>query len=609
MSKLHQVTKVFKYGLLIVVGVFFITLLLLVNKLGSSKNYYLEMTSGKTSVDLAINSIKNHKYSQAEQQAKTATINFNEALNSLEEIRENKVAAYFMPISASIDDLEYLTKTAEILSKSLQRSTAILAKMEVLTDGRFNSTFSDLSDSDRQQILELIHQSAPELNGLRANLLLSLDNLNKIHKIGVLLPVKSQLNEIKEQLSTATNLLEQLIPLTQLLPSLAGYPQESNFLVLLQNNDELRPTGGFIGTYGLMTVKNGHPGNIITEDVYHLDMPCVDILTVTPPDPIKNYMGVKYWWLRDANFSPDFPSSAKQVENMFLAESKCANKLLVKPTAIIAINPGLITDLLDLVGEITVEETTYNASNFQPLLQYNVEVAYVDKNIKSWDRKEIINAVVAKLKDRLLALPTNKLPEVLNILQKNIANRNLQIWFADDNQQKIAGTLNITGEIKNSNSDYLMVVDANLAAFKSDAVMKKNISYHIEGETTLKANLKLNYSHEGGYDWRTTKYRSYTRIYAPLGSKLINHSEVLSDFSSSDDLQLNKTVFGFFWTISPGTNQEIYLNYSLPDYINTNNYSLYFQKQSGSRLNNLSITNPLNAINWSGTLDRDRIFK
>ena len=596
---IKKTLKVLKYGLLALIVFVLIIIISLSNKINASKNYYSQMTAGKNQLEQAITSVKAQKYTTAEAQATLAEAQFSLALNSLSDIKTNKVTAYFAPVTASVSDLEYLTQTAEVLSKTVLRSTSILAKLETITDGRFTNTFSDLSDSDRQQILLTIYQSAPELNGLKANLELSLNNLNKIHRIGILLPVSSQLNNIKEQLATATNLLNEVVPLTQLLPSLAGYPQESNFLVLLQNNDELRPTGGFIGTYGIMTIKDGEPGNIVTEDVYHLDMPCIGKLTLTPPDPIKKYMGVDYWWLRDANFSPDFPSSAKQVESMFMAESACAGKPVIKPTAIIAINPGLISDLLSLVGPITVDNTTYDSSNFQPLLQYTVEVAYVDKNITSWNRKEVINAVVSELKKRLMSLPTKRLPEVLNILQENIAKRNLQIYFDNNEQEQIAQGLNLTGEIKQSASDYLMVVDANLAAFKSDSVMKKNISYQIQkAGAQLKATVQLTYKHEGGFDWRTTRYRSYTRIYAPLGSKLINNSG-LDDFSVTDDTALGKTVFGFFWTIEPSKEKSVSISYTLPTNISPRNYNLYFQKQSGSRLNEFKFTNDLKTTNWS----------
>ncbi len=605
--------NVAKYIIFIILGLIILTIILLSNKARDSKNYYSQMMTGKYQLEQAIGFIKTQNYSEAEKQANLATDQFSSALNTISNIRENKVASYFSPVSLSLNDLEYLTQTAEVLSKSLVRSTAVLTKIEDVSGGRFKGSFSDLSTTDRQQILLTVYQSAPELNGLKANIQISLDNLNKIHRLGILLPFNSRLDDLKSQLNTAHNLLSQVVPLTQLLPALAGYPQESQFLVILQNNDELRPSGGFIGTYGLMNIKDGKAGSITTEDVYHLDMPCIGKLKVTPPDPIKKYMGVEYWWLRDANFSPDFPTSAKQVESMFISESECAGKPAVKPTAVIAINPDLIADLLGLVGPITVDGVTYDRTNFQPLLQYTVEVSYVDKNISSWDRKNIITLVVAELEKRLMSLPTNRLPEILNIIQNNISKRNLQIYFDNEGQEQIASSLNLTGELKNTDNDYLMVVDANLAAFKSDSVMKKNITYKLTKDTDkdrITANVQLNYRHDGGFDWRTTRYRSYTRIYAPLGSKLLNNGG-LDDFSVTDDFALNKTVFGFFWTLEPGQEKTASLYYSLPENITSSNYGLYFQKQSGSRLNNFTLNKSFNLtkpIILSAPLEKDKLF-
>jgi len=608
---LKLIGKILKYTAIFLVGVFILTLLLLSNQISNSKNYYQKMATGKSQLDQAIASAKKQKYSEAEARSTEAANQFNLALASLTEIRKNKIAAYFTPVSASVNDLEYLTKTAEIVSRSIVGSTAVLSKLENITEGRFTNNFSNLSTSDRQQILSTVYQSAPELNGLKANLQLSIENLNRIHQIGILLPINSRLTNIKSRLTTAVNLLDQVIPMTQLLPSLAGYPQENKLLFILQNNDELRPTGGFIGTYGLMTIKDGKPGDITTEDVYHLDMPCIGKLKTIPPDPVKKYMKVDYWWLRDANWSPDFPTSAKQIETMFLAESQCAGKPNAEPIAIIAINPNLITDFLSLVGPITVEGTTYDSSNFQPLLQYTVEVGYTNKNVTSWNRKEVINAIIAELEKRLMAMPAKRWPEILSIFQENAAKRNLQIYFNDDNQEQVAHQLNITGEIKNTDNDYLMVVDANLAAYKSDSVMRKNIAYQIKNnDNQLAATVALTYKHEGDFNWRTTRYRSYTRIYAPLGSRLIDNGH-LDDFSTTDDTVLNKTVFGFFWTIEPGTEKTATISYYLPDKINPNNYSLYFQKQSGSRLNEFKLTENFNGkkpVTWSGTLDRDKTF-
>jgi len=287
---------------------------------------------------------------------------------------------------------------------------------------------------------------------------------------------------------------------------------------------------------------------------------------------------------------------------------------------VIAITPDLVVDLIDLVGPISVNGAQYNATNFQPLLQYNVEVAYKDQDISSWDRKNIINELMAELKERLLNLPPGRWSELLKIMDKNISAKNIQIYFPNPAWESLARSLGAGGEVKNVDSDYLLIVDSNFGSFKSDAVIKKNLSYTVaEDSTGLTAAVKLDYRHEGGFDWRTTRYRDYARIYAPLGSKFISLPGIDSataDFSVTDDSTLNKTVFSFFFTVEPGSSRVITLNYRLPDMIKekwqAGNYRLLIQKQAGQRVSGLTVSfQPLKkSLNkhWTTDFDSDKTF-
>lgn len=147
--------------------------------------------------------------------------------------------------------------------------------------------------------------------------------------------------------------------------------------------------------------------------------------------------------------------------------------------------------------------------------------------------------------------------------------------------------------------------------------MKKGITYNLRNDgSNLNANLSLSYRHEGGFDWRTTRYRSYTRVLAPLGSKLITlkgdaNTKVDSDsISSTEDNDLQKTVFGFFFSVEPGTTGVINLEYTLPETINANlkarYYDLLVQKQAGRRTENFSAN--INGDIYSATLDKDFII-
>jgi hypothetical protein len=612
--------KLLKYALITIIGLFFILLILLSSTYKDLKISYVSGLEGKNQLTKAISQIKSKNWDEALKDSQAAETDFNSALARLDSIQDNIAIKKITFLQNQVNDLKYLFKTTEIISRSLEHSIPLLGQLDKISSGAAGGNFANLSSEDKNKFLKLIYESEPELNGLKANLDLALLNINKIHKTGVLWPVYNQIGEYKSQLQTADNLLEKLSPLAKILPTLGGYPTEKNFLILLQNNDELRPTGGFIGVFGLANTKNGEIISLKTNDSYHLDMPAVDKWHKEPPVPIKKYLNVENWYLRDSNWVPDWPLAAQEINEIYTGESLAIGQPAPDFSGIIAINPDFISNLLDLVGPITIKGEEYNSQNFQELLQYNVEVAYKDRNISSWDRKDIINELLEELKSRLFSLSANKWVELINIVSNNTAKKNIQIYFTDQSLEDLVKDLGASGEIKQTDSDYLMVVDANLAAFKSDAVVKKKINYSVNernGQTT--ANLILNYRHEGDFNWRTTRYRSYTRIYLPLGSRLINSSgldESKSDWTTTDDSTLNKTIFGFFFTVEPGTEKEITINYSLPEtitkQIDNGTYNLIIQKQSGRRTQELKVNiSPQEgkSKNWTTDLETDRLFK
>lgn len=611
-----------KYGLLIAILAIVIILILLGSAYKDLKDATVKGLAGKIDLTAAIAAAQTQNWESALDSAGKAQQNFSSALTDLNRTHSNPAVKNVSLVRSQINDLEYLLETAEILSRSLGHILPIVQNLDQIRAGANSKNFVDWPAAAKISFLQLIYQSEPELNGLKANLDLAVLNLNKTHRLGILWPIYGQISNIKQELSQTAVLMTKLSPLIKLLPVLSGYPDTSRFLLILQNNDELRPTGGFIGVYGILESRGGEIVSLKTDDSYHLDMPAslTDTWKLEPPAPLKKYLKVEKWYLRDANWSPDWPTSAKKITEIFDGESQAIKQPTAPFTGLVAITPDLVADLIKLVGPITVKDTTYDANNFQPLLQYNVEIAYKDQNISSWDRKAIINELVTELKSRLFNLPSSRWGELIKILDNSITAKNIQIYFVNPAWENLARTLEADGEVKRTNSDYLMVVNANLGAFKSDAVVKKNISYTITQDSSgLNAVLGLNYRHEGGFDWRTTTYRSYTRIYAPLGSRLNSLAgvdEATADISVVDDQTLNKTIFGFFFKVEPGTVKQISLDYRLPDTIRqqlvTGNYRLLVQKQAGQRIEALNILiKPLKQKNlqWNTDLNSDKIFQ
>lgn len=619
-SALLVFIKILKYGFFLLVGLLLLSLILLANVYKNFQNAYQLGQEGKNNLNSAVYNLRSKSWTEASLKAELAVKNFNEALEQLNDTRENILIKKVGILERQVDDLEYLLKTTEIIGRTLARASGLAEEFSKLNPETTQTNLLDIPAENKLELLRLIYESEPELNGLKANLNIALLNIDKIHRIGILWPLYSEISEYRLQLQESINLLENIGPLSKLLLTLGGYPQENNLLIILQNNDELRPSGGFIGSFGLATIRAGEISSLVTKDSYHLDMPAVGKWKLEPPAPIKKYLQVENWYLRDANWAPDWPSAAKQIQVIYSGESRAIGAPEINFTSIIALNPDFIADLLRIVGPITIDEETYTPENFQTLLQYAVEVSYKDKDISSWDRKNVINDLVGELKNRLFKLSLSQWPQLIKTIENNIQRKNIQIYFTDERLKGVSDNLKASGEIRKTEGDFIMVVDANLAAFKSDAVVKKEINYDLYNKSgQASASLSLRYRHEGGFDWRTTRYRSYTRIYLPLGSRFVSFSgldERTADWSVEDNAEIDKTIFGFFFTVEPGTNKEIILHYSLPDKISQQikegKYELLVQRQSGRRTEKLEINlYPENkpAQTWQTDLEKDQTFR
>jgi len=206
------------------------------------------------------------------------------------------------------------------------------------------------------------------------------------------------------------------------------------------------------------------------------------------------------------------------------------------------------------------------------------------------------------------------------------------LFLKDDYRQSLVKEMDLAGEIKEKEGDYFMVVDSNMAALKTDAAMKKDIKYSSE-ETAdgFVCRLRINYVHEGEHDWKTGDYKTYTRVYLPLGSQLI---KVEGGGEITTKEELGKTFFGTLFTVKVGRSGSLYFEYKLPrdqeDYIKEHGYVLYVQKQPGSKVENLELDvnllnkvksyNPFglnigaeklndNRVRWRTNLTTDKEFK
>ena len=585
---------------------------------------YQSVQAGKNDLNQAIVFMDRGELELAQRTAKEAIESFSNASQELSELQNNFFIKNLARINNDFKNLNHIAASAEVLSRSAENAFTLISEFEEVFSGKKVAKFSEFSASEKTLILQKLYESRPEMQGIKANLDLALFYLNQ-NQGGYFSNMFSlQMDEFKEQLEQASMSLDNLVSLSALVPVLAGYPEPASYLIVLQNNNELRPSGGFIGTYGLLTVSLGDITKLETHDSYHLDMPASlnKSFKVIPPAEIKKYLGVENWYLRDSNWSPDFAVSAKQIEWFYQEEMKAAKREAeILPLAgVIAVTPDLITDLIKVVGEIEVDGQKYNADNFVEILQYEVEMAFREEGISEWDRKNVIGKILSELKIKLFDLDSNSWKKVAGVFSSSISKKNILVYLNNPSYQQNSSDLNWDGKIKESSLDYLMVVDANLAAYKTDRVMDKKIKYYLteQSDGRFKARVEMLYKNNGWFDWQTTRYRSFTRVYYPLNSAFISdygfeNGSVVSALEAG--ISYPKSYSGGFMSIEPKKEATLVFEYYLPEEVSAKikkekKYSLILQKQAGNNSSFEMYFKFLNPItSWSKNVESDIVEK
>ncbi len=461
------------------------------------------------------------------------------------------------------------------------------------TDGK--SITSYLLSVEPEELNLKINRVSIVLENMEDNLSMLSKDIDSLSNAWLLRSQKETMTKMGDGINAFAVILSKMNELIDIGPSLLGYPEETTYLLLLQNDHEIRATGGFIGNYGILTMHNGKVKDLFIDDIYHLDSEVIGELEIEPPLPVRKYLGVKYWYMRDSNWSPDFPTAAEKAIEFYRLEGGSENI-----DGVMAISPNVISDFLTITGDIILENVLYEPDNFTNILQYEVEQNYEARGASHWDRKDVISELANILVSEFSSLPLDRMFSVVDIIYNNLDSKDIQIYSLDYSTQEYLIDKRWAGELREVNKDFLMVVDSNMAAYKTNQHIDRSIDYHVQkinnpvGRDYAIATVKINYDHSGDFSWDTTRYRTYTRLYVPEGSVLIAWSGAMEDDRTTEPGNIDiykekgKTVFGSFIAIEPGDTGELIMQYRLPDNM-LENYSFTYQRQAGMD-DNLSVT-------------------
>jgi len=412
---------------------------------------------------------------------------------------------------------------------------------------------------------------------------------------------------------------DEIYPLAQtgfelldVAPQLLGADRPRTYLLLFQNEDELRATGGFLSAVGRLTIAAGKIISLTVEDSYAVD----DFATPypDPPAPLHDYMGIDLWVFRDSNWSPDFPVAARQAISLYTQTRGGTID------GVIALNQQVVEALVDGLGPLTIDGQTI--ANAQEMRAY-MRKAWAPSDQSSaaeWmaQRKTFISRAMQTLLARLLTGGEVNWQTLGQALNRVLHSRDLLITLADPQLNEPLRLAQLDGSLRTDASDYVMVVDTSMGYNKVSTAMQQVMQYTVTLATdrALQAELTIVYTNTNppasgcehrlpDYGLNTTYeqlvqqcYWLYRRVLAPAGAELIDASRhpttqgelvsgLISDGATRVSEDDGKTVFGTFLIVPRGQQVNSRLSYTLPASIvhrqgDQLGYHLVWQKQPGA---------------------------
>lgn len=423
--------------------------------------------------------------------------------------------------------------------------------------------------------------------------------------------IRESLVSIKGTIDSAANLFVNAQPLLVRIPDILGDPKERRYLVLFQNDKELRPTGGFLTAYAQFRFVKGKAILERSDDIYKLDA----ALRKTYPAPkeiLTYHKNVNQLHIRDSNLSPDFKISMDQFYEMYQNTSGSE-----KIDGIIAMDTNVVVEILKVIGPLYMSGREFSAENDPrcdcPKAVYELEdYATRPVNYVRTDRKDIIGDLMETMLRMILGTsPSQYWGKLFQVGIDQINQKHILAYFFDPEEQKAVEAFNMGGRImtaentaptlkykENEGWDYLHVSNANMAGQKANLFVKEKFTKDttINNDGTITTKLTVDYRNpfpgsdcnlERGGLCLNAPLRNWVRVYVPKGSTLVE-SKGTQNPQTNDPKEmisyesLDKTVFEGFLIVNPQGLAKLELSYTSPVKVD-GSYKVLIQKQPGTK--------------------------
>lgn len=329
--------------------------------------------------------------------------------------------------------------------------------------------------------------------------------------------IRESVIEVKELAQTAESATKTYKETTNFLPEVLGVNERQRYLILLQNESEIRSTGGWITSYGIVGIEGGQIKELFVDDIYNADGTLrIQGKKYRPPASMANALSIKDWPFSLVNWSPDL-QEVRSVSQQFVDDLEKGNDI----DGVITLDITFFQKLLSKWGGIEVpgEDQLITADNIhEKVFQMHREFT-PGSTQKTTFLANLANEIIKKF----LSMDINQIIKTGDVLTSSLNEKHMQIAMRDSQANNFFNSRGWAGTLDYKYNDAPIVVDWNWGGNKANQYLNKNhsLSINIKDKNSIHFAYTLTVENSStSNSYPQGDYINYQRIYIPAEAEI-----------------------------------------------------------------------------------------
>ena len=330
---------------------------------------------------------------------------------------------------------------------------------------------------------------------------------------------QEEILSLKDSSEKLYSFLDPLGDISAFLPDLLGIDERKRYLILLQNEGEIRATGGWISSYAVLGIEGGQIRELYVDDVYNADGALeIQKKTYEAPLSMQEALSTEKWSFSTVNWDPDLSNTMFSAEQ-FVSDMGKGNDI----DGLLTIDISFLQKLLDKWGGIEVpgETELVTSENIYSKI-FDMHSSFTPgSNRKSTFLANLCDEVIKKI----LSSKISGYYDIAEVITESLDEKHLQMTFKDPDAFNYMDSKSWAGSLETEYKGAPIAIDWNWGANKANLYIKKNHNLEVTIEDQDELNFKYSISIQNDSkkdEYPEGEYTNYLRVFLPLNAQILS---------------------------------------------------------------------------------------